>query len=397
MSRAQTSTLNIALPIKALTPFHWDVRLMVLVLLLLATGLVVLTSASLGVSADDYGNSFFYLNRQLQALLVAGIGFAFMLAVPSDTWLKLSPLLLLFAIALLALVLITGVGTKVNCWQSWVSLAGNRVQVSEPARLALIFYIAGYAVRQQQALETTFLGLAKPIVVLTIAGGLLLAEPDLGAATVLMATAMILLFCAGARLRDFAVFVVLAVGAFLALALTSDYRLRRLTAFRDPWADPFNDSFQLTQSLIAIGRGEWFGVGLGNGVQKLFYLPEAHTDFVFAVFAEEFGLLGVGVLSILILMMILRILRIAKDAAQAERWFVAHAVLGIGVWLGLQSFINLGVNLGLLPTKGLTLPLVSYGRSSIIVVLAALGFVFRVHHENRCAALAPKPRKRRRK
>ncbi|MEL7024324.1 MAG: putative lipid II flippase FtsW [Pseudomonadota bacterium] len=397
MSRAQTSTLNIALPIKALTPFHWDVRLMVLVLLLLATGLVVLTSASLGVSADDYGNSFFYLNRQLQALLVAGIGFAFMLAVPSDTWLKLSPLLLLFAIALLALVLIPGVGTKVNGGLRWVSLAGIRVQVSEPARLALIFYIAGYAVRQQQALETTFLGLAKPIVVLTIAGGLLLAEPDLGAATVLMATAMILLFCAGARLRDFAVFVVLAVGAFLALALTSDYRLRRLTAFRDPWADPFNDSFQLTQSLIAIGRGEWFGVGLGNGVQKLFYLPEAHTDFVFAVFAEEFGLLGVVVLSILILMMILRILRIAKDAAQAERWFVAYAVLGIGVWLGLQSFINLGVNLGLLPTKGLTLPLVSYGRSSIIVVLAALGFVFRVHHENRCAALAPKPRKRRRK
>ncbi|MEO0365700.1 MAG: putative lipid II flippase FtsW [Pseudomonadota bacterium] len=397
MSRTQTSTLNIALPIKALTPFHWDVRLMVLVLLLLATGLVVLTSASLGVSADDYGNSFFYLNRQLQALLVAGIGFAFMLAVPSDTWLKLSPLLLLFAIALLALVLIPGVGTKVNGGLRWVSLAGIRVQVSEPARLALIFYIAGYAVRQQQALETTFLGLAKPIVVLTIAGGLLLAEPDLGAATVLMATAMILLFCAGARLRDFAVFVVLAVGAFLALALTSDYRLRRLTAFRDPWADPFNDSFQLTQSLIAIGRGEWFGVGLGNGVQKLFYLPEAHTDFVFAVFAEEFGLLGVVVLSILILMMILRILRIAKDAAQAERWFVAYAVLGIGVWLGLQSFINLGVNLGLLPTKGLTLPLVSYGRSSIIVVLAALGFVFRVHHENRCAALAPKPRKRRRK
>lgn len=397
MSRTQTSTLNIALPIKALTPFHWDVRLMVLVLLLLATGLVVLTSASLGVSADDYGNSFFYLNRQLQALLVAGIGFAFMLAVPSDTWLKLSPLLLLFAIALLALVLIPGVGTKVNGGLRWVSLAGIRVQVSEPARLALIFYIAGYAVRQQQALETTFLGLAKPIVVLTIAGGLLLAEPDLGAATVLMATAMILLFCAGARLRDFAVFVVLAVGAFLALALTSDYRLRRLTAFRDPWADPFNDSFQLTQSLIAIGRGEWFGVGLGNGVQKLFYLPEAHTDFVFAVFAEEFGLLGVVVLSILILMMILRILRIAKDAAQAERWFVAYAVLGIGVWLGLQSFINLGVNLGLLPTKGLTLPLVSYGRSSIIVVLAALGFVFRVHHENRCAALAPKSRKRRRK
>ncbi|MEL7311672.1 MAG: putative lipid II flippase FtsW [Pseudomonadota bacterium] len=397
MSRAQVSTLNISLPIKALTPFHWDIRLLLLVLILLATGLVVLTSASLGVSADDYGNPFFYLNRQLQALLIAGLGFAFMLAVPSDTWLKLSPLLLLFALALLALVLIPGVGTIVNGGQRWVSLAGIRIQVSEPARLALIFYIAGYAVRQQHALETTFIGLAKPIVVLTIAGALLLAEPDLGAATVLMATAMILLFCAGARLRDFAVFVVLAAAAFIALALTSDYRLRRLTGFLDPWATPYDDGFQLTQSLIAIGRGEWFGVGLGNSVQKLFYLPEAHTDFVFAVFAEEFGLIGVVVLSVLILMMVLRVLRIAKQAAEAERWFVAYAVLGIGVWLGLQSFINLGVNLGLLPTKGLTLPLISYGRSSIIIVLAALGFVFRVHHENRCAELAPKPRKRRRK
>jgi cell division protein FtsW len=209
----------------------------------------------------------------------------------------------------------------------------------------------------------------------------LLAEPDFGAALVLLATALTMLFVAGARWRDFLLFFGMAVFGMATLAITSAYRLQRLTAFLDPWADPFNSGFQLTQSLIAIGRGEWLGVGLGNGVQKLFYLPEAHTDFVFAVFAEEFGLLGSLLMIALFLALVWRVFRLAVRASNAERCFESHLAVGLGTWLGLQAFINIGVNMGLLPTKGLTLPLVSYGRSSIIIALISIGLLLRIHHE----------------
>ncbi|MEM6817342.1 MAG: putative lipid II flippase FtsW [Pseudomonadota bacterium] len=396
MSRSVSNNIQIPLPIRPVSAFHWDLRLVGLVAVLLTIGLVVLTSASLGIAQDDFGNPFAYVVRQLQALTVGVVALAFMLIVPSETWFKFSPLLLLLALVLLAVVLVPEVGVVVNGSQRWVNLAGIRVQVSEPARLALIMYIAGYAVRQQETLETRFLGLAKPFAVLCLAAALLLAEPDLGAATVLMATALVVLFCAGARIRDLMVFGVLACGAFVALIFDGSYRESRIFSFLNPWADPHGDGYQLTNSLMAIGRGEWFGVGLGNSVQKLFYLPEAHTDFVFAVYAEEFGLAGVAVMVLVLLLLVLRILGIARDAALLEHWFAAYTVLGVGVWLGLQSFVNLGVNLGILPTKGLTLPLVSYGRSSMIIVLAALGFVLRVHHENVIAAAKPKARKRRR-
>jgi cell division protein FtsW len=198
---------------------------------------------------------------------------------------------------------------------------------------------------------------------------------------VLLATALVILFIAGARIRDFIVFFSAAVIAMITLALTSPYRLNRLTTFLDPWADPYNSGFQLTQSLIAIGRGEWVGVGLGDSVQKLFYLPEAHTDFVFAVFAEEFGLLGSVVLIVLFLALLWRVFKLAMRAADAERFFEAYIAVGLGTWLGLQAFINIGVNLGLLPTKGLTLPLISYGRSSLIVAMIAIAFLLRIHHE----------------
>jgi cell division protein FtsW len=219
------------------------------------------------------------------------------------------------------------------------------------------------------------------MLVLSVACVLLLAEPDFGAAIVLLATALTMLFVAGARWRDFLVFFGTTMIAMASLALTSEYRLQRLTGFLDPWADPFNSGFQLTQSLIAIGRGEWLGVGLGNGVQKLFYLPEAHTDFVFAVFAEEFGLLGSMVLIALFLALVWRVFRIAIRASDAERCFESYLAIGLGTWLGLQAFINLGVNMGLLPTKGLTLPLISYGRSSIIIAMISIGLLLRIHHE----------------
>jgi cell division protein FtsW len=232
--------------------------------------------------------------------------------------------------------------------------------------------------------------------VLSLCCVLLLQQPDFGAAIVLLATALVILFVGGARIRDFILFFSLALVAMTALALTSAYRLKRLTGFLDPWADPYDSGFQLTQSLIAVGRGEWFGVGLGESVQKLFYLPEAHTDFVFAVYAEEFGLIGSLFLIGLFLAFLWRVFKLALRAAAAERFFEAYLSIGIGTWLGLQAFINIGVNMGILPTKGLTLPLISYGRSSLIITMAAIGMLMRIHHELSVDA-KPVNRKRRKK
>jgi len=236
-------------------------------------------------------------------------------------------------------------------------------------------------VRYQRELTSSWQGFIKPLAILGAAAVLMLFEPDLGAAIVLLATGIAVLFLAGARLRD--VLAVLAIGAagVATLSMLSDYRWRRVTAFLDPWADPFNSGFQLTQSLIAIGRGEWFGVGLGSSVQKLSYLPEAHTDFVFAVLAEELGLIGVVGVLLLFLVLVLRSVRLSRLAAEAGMPFHAFMAAAFGVWLGLQAFINIGVNMGLLPTKGLTLPLMSYGGSSMLVTLAWMGVLLRVHHE----------------
>ncbi len=296
-------------------------------------------------------------------------------------WQSLGPLILLVGLALLFVVLVPGIGYEVNGSTRWIRVGVMNLQVSEPARLCLLVYLAGYVVRQQKVLKEQFVGFLRPMLVLSLGCALLLAEPDFGAAIVLLATALIVLFVAGARIRDFLLFFLTALTAMAVLALTSPYRMKRLTGFLDPWADPFDSGFQLTQSLIAIGTGEWFGVGLGNGVQKLFYLPEAHTDFVFAVFAEEFGLLGSLVLITLFLALLWRIFSLAMRAGDAERFFEAYLATGLGTWLGLQAFINVGVNMGLLPTKGLTLPLISYGRSSLIVTMVAIGLLLRIHHE----------------
>jgi cell division protein FtsW len=291
------------------------------------------------------------------------------------------PLMLLIAFALLLVVLVPGIGYTANGSTRWIRLGVLNLQASEPARLCLMIYLAGYLVRQNKSIREQFSGFLKPIAVLVIASSLLLLEPDLGAAIVLVATAFAMMFVAGARFRDFSLFAVLGLVAAAVLVVTKEYRLERLTGFMDPWADPFDTGFQLTQSLIAIGRGEWIGVGLGEGVQKLFYLPDAHTDFVFAVFAEEFGLLGSLILISLFAALLWRVFRLAMRAANAEQFFAAYLAIGIGTWLGLQAFINLGVNMGLLPTKGLTLPLISYGRSSMIVAMISIGILFRIHHE----------------
>jgi cell division protein FtsW len=276
---------------------------------------------------------------------------------------------------------VPGLGHSVNGSRRWMRLLGFNFQISELTRVLVLIYIASYAVRKEEELRNSFVGLAKPLGLLCCVAALLLGEPDFGAATVLFATGFGMLFLAGAKLRYVLGMTVAAAGGFAVLAVTSSYRLRRLTGFLDPWADPYNSGFQLTQSLIAIGRGEWFGVGLGESVQKLFYLPEAHTDFLFAVLAEELGLAGVMLTLALFLALVWRSFHIARLASEAGLKFQSYLAAAFGLWLAIQAFINIGVNMGVLPTKGLTLPLMSYGRSSLIVTLAWLGLLLRVYHE----------------
>jgi cell division protein FtsW len=302
-------------------------------------------------------------------------------AVPTELLQKYATPLLALAGFLLVIVLIPGLGHVVNGSRRWIRLAGFNLQASEVARVLVLIYLASYAVRREKELRSSFAGLAKPLGLVTLFCFALLLEPDFGAATVLFATGFGLLFLAGAQLRWVLALVLAAGAGFALLAVTSSYRLRRLTTFLDPWADPFDSGFQLTQSLIAIGRGQWFGVGLGESVQKLFYLPEAHTDFLFAVLAEELGLVGVLLTVCLFLVLVWRVLRISRIAAEAGLTFQSYLAAAFGLWIGIQVLINIGVNMGALPTKGLTLPFMSYGRSSLLVTLAWLGIILRVNHE----------------
>jgi cell division protein FtsW len=375
------SSASFPFPARLKTPLRIDPVLLAIVMTLLLGGFVILASASISVSDDATGHPFYYLERQLVAALLGAGCAALCLYVPMQVWRTLGPLMLLVGLALLFVVLVPGVGYEVNGSRRWLRIGFMNLQVSEPARLCFLIYLAGYLVRRNKALREQISGFLRPMLLLSLAAAALLAEPDFGAAVVLLATSMTMMFVAGARIRDFLLFFIAAVIGMAVLAVASPYRMKRLTGFLDPWADPFASGFQLTQSLIAIGRGEWTGVGLGNSVQKLFYLPEAHTDFVFAVYAEEFGLLGSLALIGIFTALLWRIYRLAKRAFNAERFFEAYLAIGIGTWLGLQTFINLGVNMGILPTKGLTLPLVSYGRSSLIVTMVALALLFRIHHE----------------
>ncbi len=372
---------SLPFPARLRTELQLDRVLLALVFALLLGGFVILASASISISDNLTDNPFFYLQRQLIAAVIGITAAGACLFIPMQVWRSLGPLLLLLGIALLVVVLVPGIGYEVNGARRWVRVGIMNLQVSEPARLCILLYLAGYLVRRSKALREEFVGFLRPMLVLSLGCVLLLREPDFGAAVVLLATALVMLFVAGARIRDFIVFFSAAVIGMAALAIASPYRMNRLTAFLDPWADPYNSGFQLTQSLIAIGRGEWFGVGLGESVQKLFYLPEAHTDFVFAVYAEEFGLLGSLLLVGLFLALVWRVFRLGIRAHDAERFFEAYLALGLGTWLGLQAFINIGVNMGLLPTKGLTLPLISYGRSSLIITLISIGLLQRIHHE----------------
>jgi cell division protein FtsW len=363
---------------------------------LLLIGLIMVASASIGIAERELGQPFRYFERQLLYVLMGLAAALVAVCIPTEVWERSSAYQLLGAFLLLLLVLVPGLGHEVNGSRRWVRLGIMNFQVSELTRVMLLTYIASYAVRRREEMRASFKGFMKPVGVLAAAAVLLLIEPDFGAATVLVATGLAVLFLAGVRVQHFMVPVLAGIGGMALLALGSDYRLRRITGFIDPWKDPLDSGYQLIQSLIAVGRGDWFGVGLGSSVQKLFYLPEAHTDFVFAVLAEEFGFAGVLVVVALFAVLVGRALRISSKALAAGLAFQAYLAAAIGLWLGLQAFVNIGVNLGLLPTKGLTLPLFSYGGSSMLVTLGWLGVLLRINHETCVCGRLPASRAERR-
>ena len=363
-----------------------DTALCLTVGILLAWGLVMVASASVAIGEKMVGTTMYFFLRQLVFAAVGAACGAAAFAVPMKNWESSGPLLLIFAFFLLIIVLIPGLGVKVNHARRWLDFGLFRIQASEPARLAVILYLAGYIVRRQARLQTSLAGLAAPFIPLGIVSLLLLAEPDFGATAILIGVAMLMLFLGGARLLYLSGLFGLIGSGMTLLIITAAYRMRRLLTFTDPWADADNSGWQLTQSLIAIGRGEWIGVGLGNSVQKLLYLPEMHTDFIFAILAEEFGLAGVVVLLGLFGMLVWRGFVIGATAEALGARFKAYLCYGLSSWLGLQALINMAVNMGALPTKGLTLPFISYGGSSLITVCVMLGLILRVDHENRMAA-----------
>jgi cell division protein FtsW len=348
---------------------------------LLMLGLVMVYSASIAYAERATGNGAYFLVRHA-AHVALGIGlFAIVVRLPVRLWEYAGPYLLLAGIVLLALVLVPGLGGQVNGSVRWIRLGLFNLQPSELMKLFMIVYVAGYLVRKQEELANFTQGILMMSLVVAVVGVLLLQEPDLGSLAVIGFTVFTMLFLGGVRFWHFALVSGLGIGSITALTIIAPYRLGRVTSFLDPWADPFGTGFQLTQALIAFGRGEWFGVGLGASVQKLHYLPAAHTDFVFAVLGEELGLVGVLAVIALCGVLVVRAFTIARAAENAGQPYHARLAHGLGLLLGVQAVVNMGVNMGALPTKGLTLPFVSYGGSSMIVCCVALGLLARIGRE----------------
>ncbi|MBW0148723.1 putative lipid II flippase FtsW [Marinobacter sp. CAU 1620] len=347
---------------------------------LLVMGVVMISSASMDMAAETMGNSYHYVIRQL---LFAAMGCVLALIavnVPISWWERSGWLLLGIGLVVLVLVL-TPLGRTVNGSTRWIPFGLFNVQVSEVAKLCLIAYLAGYVVRRREELLNTWSGFLKPLVVLGVASVLLVIQPDFGATVVLVSAAAGMIFLSGVRLSRFVPLIVTLVVLGALLVLTQPYRLKRVVSYLDPWKDQFDSGYQLTQSLIAFGRGDWGGVGLGNSIQKLFYLPEAHTDFIFAIIAEEFGLLGSLIVLALFTLLVVSGFVIARRAEKADMPFGACFSYGITLLIGLQATINIAVSTGMLPTKGLTLPLVSYGGSSLMIMCICIGVLARVEME----------------
>lgn len=362
---------------------NYDVCLIGVLLLMLGIGLVMVASSSIFISAKEFGDPLHYFWRQIIAATV-GIFLAIItLKIPMHVWKSYSSILLIITILMLCLVLLQGVGKEVNGSMRWIKIGSFSLQVSEPAKIFIIAYLAGYIVRHNETLKTEFVGFIRPVVILTMIAWLLLLEPDFGSAVILCLTALGMLFMGGIPLFRFFSWVFVAFIVLLTLAIFSPYRMQRMTSFIDPWQDPYGTGFQLTQALIAFGRGEWFGVGLGGSIQKLFYLPEAHTDFVFAVLSEELGLLGSCFIILLYSFVVWRSFVIGNIAERMGNYFSAYFAYGIGLIIGAQAYINIGVNMGVLPTKGLTLPLISYGGNSLVTSCVLLAILLRIEYESR--------------
>jgi cell division protein FtsW len=352
-------------------------------LALLLVGLVAISSASIEYADWHYQNPWFHTQRHLTYLVIAISCAVAVYRVPPQFWLDTGWGWLFAALGLLILVLIPGVGREVNGSQRWLPLGPFTLQPSEFAKMAMVIYLAGYMVRREHEVRHQWQGFLKPMAVLFATTLLLMIEPDFGATVIVVATAFGMLFLAGVKLGNFMLVLAGALGAMLVLVVSEPYRVKRLTAYTDPWADPYDTGFQLTQSLIAFGRGEWLGVGLGNSVQKLFYLPEAHTDFVFSIWAEETGFLGAMAVIALFAALIARVLWVGRQAILVENPFGAYVCYGVALIFSGQAFVNMGVSSGLLPTKGLTLPFVSYGGTSLIVCCAMLALVLRIDRDTR--------------
>lgn len=365
---------------------RWDYGLLVSALFLAGLGLVMVASASVSIADKALSQPLYYFWRQ-----AGNLGFALALAavtlcVATPVWRRLGPVLLVLGIVLLAVLLLPGVGREVNGSTRWMRFGALNLQPSEVMRLFLVIYLAGYLVRRTEEVRSRLGGFLKPVVLLSLIAALLLLEPDYGATVVMFATALGMMFLAGVPLTIFFVWVLVTISFFACLVLAAPYRLERLLIFMNPWSDPYGSGFQLTQALIAIGRGEWFGVGLGASVQKLFYLPEAHTDFLFAVLAEELGLVGMLCVISLFAFIVIRAMQIGARAEKLGNPFCAYLAYGVGLLIALQSVINIGVNMGVLPTKGLTLPLMSYGGSSLVVSCVCVALLLRIDHELRTGA-----------
>jgi cell division protein FtsW len=345
---------------------------------LLSLGVVMVASASMHRITDA---PFYFINRHLIAIALGFVGSLIITQIPVAQWDRSGPVLYFVGLFLLMLVLVPGVGREANGATRWIPLGPFNLQSSEFMKLFMVVYIAGYLVRRQLEVALSVWGFIKPMLLLVVACSLIMIQPDFGTTTVILATAMGMLFLGGVPLWQFAILIGLAGTSLVGLVLLSPYRLQRVTAFLDPWADVENSGYQLAQALIAFGRGEWFGVGLGSGIQKQFYLPEAHTDFLMAVIGEEFGLFGTLVVIALFVVIVWRAFRTGMRAERVNQKFAAYVAYGLGLWLGMQAFINMGVNVGLLPTKGLTLPLMSYGGNSIIVAMLVVAMLVRIDYE----------------
>ena len=376
----------------SLRPSDWHIDLQILlpVLALISIGLVMIASASFSFADYRFGDELFFVKRHLAYLFLAGLVMGIGFFVTPDFWANYGRLWLLVSVVLLVIVLIPGIGLELNGSRRWLSIAGFTFQVSEAVKIAMVVFLAAHLAKYRDTLASDWPMFLQLMGILALLELLLILEPDFGSVVLVGCTYMALVFLGGSHIRQFILVAAIAGLLIFWLAESAPYRVARITAFMDPWSDPFNSGYQLTQSLIAFGRGEWFGVGLGQSVQKMLYLPEAHTDFVFAIYAEEFGYMGVICLLGLYSFLVLRILQLAVQAIEQKYWFAAYTLIGFSLLIAGQTFINLGVNAGLLPTKGLTLPFVSYGGSSLMTSGAMIGMILRFSHQLHSGKYSPR-------